>query len=83
MARGYVISELLNMRCGAALAVAFSVALQISYHLYQGGPAALHLAIVFTVVSVYYVKTGRLTPVILVHFYFDLVALLSAAHPAL
>jgi membrane protease YdiL (CAAX protease family) len=76
IARAYVISEIQFLTGSAWLAVLFSVVLQASYHLYQGLAPALLATSIFTVFSLYYVKTKRITPVILAHMFFDLLALL-------
>jgi len=74
-ARAYVISEVQFLTGSRALAALVSVVLQSSYHLYQGlGPALLTMPL-FAVFSLYYVKTKRITPVILAHMIFDFLAL--------
>ena len=72
--RAYLISEIQSLTGSAALAVGLSVALQVTYHLYQGLTSALLSAAIFAVFSLYYVKTKRIVPVILAHFYFDFMA---------
>jgi membrane protease YdiL (CAAX protease family) len=72
--RAYLMSELQSLTGSAVVAVVFSVALQSAYHLYQGLSSAIISAALFTVFSIYYVKTRRILPVILAHFYFDLMA---------
>ncbi len=57
-----------------------SVALQTSYHLYQGLAHAISLAGFFLVLSIYYSRCGRIFPVILAHLYFDVFVLLRSAH---
>jgi membrane protease YdiL (CAAX protease family) len=57
-------------------AVAISVVLQVSYHLYQGALNVLLLAIIFTAFSIYYTRTRRIVPIILVHLGLDRFALL-------
>jgi membrane protease YdiL (CAAX protease family) len=58
-----------------ALAVVISVALQTSYHLYQGLPAALSHIPAFLLFSLYFVRTRRILPVILAHMFMDIFAL--------
>ncbi len=70
--RAYVITEVKQLTGSAAKAVLLSTALQTSYHLYPGAPMAFSIGAAFLVVSIYYSKTGRITPVILAHLYFDL-----------
>lgn len=73
--RGYLLSEVRALSGRVWLAVAVSVAVQTSYHLYQGvWAAASHLAL-FLVFSLYYARTRDILPVILAHLYFDLLAL--------
>ena len=74
--RAYTISEVMNLGATRTLAVAISVAVQASYHLYQGAVNVLLLVVVFTVFSIYYTRTRRIAPVILVHLGLDLFALL-------
>src|SRR3712207_8084854 len=47
------------------VAVAASATLQALYHLYQGIPAAIALGVMFVVLSIYFVRYGRILPVIL------------------
>ena len=78
IARAYVISEVQFFTGSSTLAVLVSVLIQSSYHLYQGIVPALLTTSLFTVFSLYYVRTRRITPVIIAHMFFDFVAL--AAH---
>ena len=75
IARAYVISEIQFLTGSAWVAVVVSIVLQASYHVYQGLVPALLATSIFTVFSLYYVKTKRITPVILAHMFFDLLAL--------
>ncbi len=75
IARAYVISEIQFLTGSSTLAVLSSVLLQSSYHLYQGLIPALLTTSLFTVFSLYYVKTKRIMPVILAHMFFDFLAL--------
>jgi len=73
--RAYLLSEVRLLSGRLWLAVAVSVAVQTSYHLYQGIWAAVsHLAL-FLVFSLYYARTRDILPVVLAHLYFDLLAL--------
>jgi membrane protease YdiL (CAAX protease family) len=76
--RAYLISEVQFFTGSSALAVLASVVTQSSYHLYQGVVPAFLTTSIFTVFSLYYVRTRRITPVIIAHMVFDFVAL--AAH---
>lgn len=76
--RAYTISELNDIGVNRALAIAISVAIQISYHLYQGLANVLMLTAVFIVFSIYYTRTRRIVPVVLVHLAFDAFWLVKA-----
>jgi membrane protease YdiL (CAAX protease family) len=75
LVRAYLISETEEIYRSTALAVFLSVALQISYHLYQGLPAALSHIPTFLLFSLYFVRMRRILPVILAHMYMDVLAL--------
>jgi hypothetical protein len=79
LARAYTITEVEYVTGGTVTAALFSVLLQTSYHLYQGLPSALVVAVTFTIFSIYYVNQRRVTPIILAHLYLDLFALLAYA----
>lgn len=80
LVRAFLISELDDLYHRTWLAVGVSVALQTSYHLYQGLPAALAHIPTFLLFSVYYVRTRRIFPVILAHMFVDIMALALYAH---
>jgi membrane protease YdiL (CAAX protease family) len=73
--RAYTMSEIMDIGRSRGLAVIVSVVAQMSYHLYQGLAGVLALTFVFTVFSIYYVRTRRIVPVILAHLCLDLFAL--------
>lgn len=75
IARGFVMSEVRFLTGRAWVAVAASVGLQVSYHLYQGVSAALSYIALFLVFALYYSRTRLILPIILAHLYFDLLAL--------
>ncbi len=75
--RAYTMSEIKFLTRSNYLAIVLSVAIQTSYHLYQGVFSALLLAPMFLVYSMYYLQTKRIMPVILAHMYFDLIALIG------
>jgi len=77
--RAYTMSEVMSLGGSRGLAVVVSVAAQMSYHLYQGLENALALTFIFTAFSIYYVRTRRIAPVILVHLCIDLLSLLRGA----
>ncbi len=75
--RAYTMSEIEYLTGSGALAIAGSVALQVTYHLYQGVLTALALGVPFLVFSLFYRRTGRITPVILAHLYWDVIVLMA------
>ena len=66
--RAYLLSEVRVLSGRLWLAVAVSVAVQISYHLYQGIWAAASYLALFLVFSLYYARTRDIFPVILAPF---------------
>jgi membrane protease YdiL (CAAX protease family) len=77
--RGYLMSEIVDLGGSGVLAVVASIALQSSYHLYQGFANAVVVAITFAVFSVYFWKTRRIAPVILAHLWLDAYALVRGS----
>jgi len=71
IARAYLITEVKFLTNSTWMALAVSTLFQAAYHLYQGVPLALAIGANFFLWSLYYVKTNRITPVILAHLYFD------------
>src|SRR5581483_3807374 len=55
--RAYTISELTDLGASRPVAILISVALQISYHLYEGAANVLLLTVIFAVFSIYYART--------------------------
>ncbi len=76
IARAFAISEIRALGGSRALAVAISVGLQTSYHFYQGVPYALTIGVLFLVYSLFYIRSGRLVPVIIAHMWTDLAGLI-------
>jgi membrane protease YdiL (CAAX protease family) len=74
--RGYLMSEIFDLHGGGVLAVLISVAVQMSYHLYQGLAHGIVLTGIFVVSSIYFWSTRRIAPVVLAHFFVDAYALL-------
>ncbi len=68
-------TEIAELGGGGVLAIVISVALQMSYHLYQGFTNGIVLATIFAVFSIYFWKTRRLAPVVLAHLCVDAYAL--------
>ena len=73
--RAYPMSEIMDLGGSRALAVLVSVALQVSYHLYQGAARSIAVAAIFTVFSIYFARTRRIVPVVIAHFCIDAYAL--------
>lgn len=69
--RAYLMTEVRRLTNSVIKAVLISTVLQASYHFYQGGPAAIAHGAEFLVLSIYYAKTNRITPIILAHLYAD------------
>ncbi len=74
VAVGYLVTRLREMAWGAPAAIATSAVLRGSYHLYQGWPMALGNAVMGAVFAWYFVKRGRVGPLIAAHATLDLVA---------
>jgi membrane protease YdiL (CAAX protease family) len=70
--RAYLMTEVQALTGSWTLAVALSVAIQFSYHLYYGWVGALGLSFQFLVFAIYYARTRRATPIIFAHGVFDL-----------
>lgn len=65
--RAYLMTAVHRLSGSMGLAIAVSVAVQVSYHFYQGAPVALCHVGWFLVLAVYYAKTSRILPVALAH----------------
>jgi len=63
---GYVVQSLRG-RFGIALAVNASIAIRMSFHLYQGPGAFLSFAVFGLIFTFFYIRTGRLWPLIVAH----------------
>ncbi|GMX60578.1 hypothetical protein Elgi_06620 [Paenibacillus elgii] len=73
--RAYTMTELSFLIKKEELTVLASTIIQTSYHLYQGLIPALYTGIVFLVFSIYFAKTRKIVPVIMVHLILDLTAI--------
>jgi membrane protease YdiL (CAAX protease family) len=80
LVRAFLITEFQGLYLSTTLAVSVSVALQTSYHLYQGLPMALSHVPIFLTFSLYYVRTRRILPVVLAHLVMDVLSLGLYAH---
>ncbi len=77
--RAYVQSEVQHFTGRASAGILVSVAIQVSYHLYQGLTAASSLVVVFLIFALYYASQKRIMPVILAHLYSDVLSMLARA----
>jgi membrane protease YdiL (CAAX protease family) len=77
--RAYLMTEVRALGGTRAVAVLISIALQVSYHLYQGWLNAALSGVIFLLFSIYYVRTNRIGPVILAHMFYDVGALVHHA----
>jgi membrane protease YdiL (CAAX protease family) len=75
---GYVVS-VLHGRTGVWSAVNVSVAIRLAYHLYQGPFAVISIVPLGLIFAYWYLRTGRLWPVVVAHGLLDLYALLAEA----
>jgi membrane protease YdiL (CAAX protease family) len=77
LVRGYLTTELIDLRKSVLLATLVSLGLQTSYHLYYGVLGALVVGSGLAILATYYALSRRLMPVILAHLIWDLTALAS------
>ncbi|WP_171686452.1 CPBP family intramembrane glutamic endopeptidase [Paenibacillus planticolens] len=75
--RAYTITETKYLFKKEEISVLISTLIQTSYHLYQGLIPALYAGIMFFIFSIYFVKSRRIVPVIIVHLFFDFMAMLD------
>jgi membrane protease YdiL (CAAX protease family) len=74
--RAYLMTEVMELTGSSTLAVALSVGVQFSYHLYYGWVGAISLSFFFLVFALYYVRSRCALPVIVAHGFVDVYALL-------
>jgi membrane protease YdiL (CAAX protease family) len=74
--RAYLMTEVLDLTGSSLLAVALSVAVQFSYHLYYGWAGAITLSFQFLTFALYYSRSRRALPIIVAHGFFDISALM-------
>lgn len=77
---GYVVSTLMERR-GFWTAVNVSIAIRLSYHLYQGPIGVISIVPLGFIFAYWFARTGRLWPVIVAHAIFDFVGLLAGNEP--
>jgi membrane protease YdiL (CAAX protease family) len=74
--RAYLMTEINELTGSSTLAIALSVGVQFSYHLYYGWAGAISLSFVFLALALYYARSRCALPVIVAHGFFDVYALL-------
>jgi|SRR5579859_1614764 len=80
LVRGYLMTELIDLRKSVLLATVASLVVQTSYHLYYGVAGAMVVGSGLAVLAIYFAKSRRLMPVILAHMLWDSTALLGFLH---
>jgi membrane protease YdiL (CAAX protease family) len=70
--RAYLITEVTDLTGSSILAIAVSVAVQSSYHLYYGWTGAISLSFQFLIFAAYYVRFRHILPIIVAHGIFDI-----------
>jgi membrane protease YdiL (CAAX protease family) len=80
LVRGYLMTEIIDIRKSVLLATVASIVVQTSYHLYYGVAGAIVVGSGLTVLAIYFAKSRRLMPVILAHMLWDSTALLGFLH---
>ena len=74
--RAYLMTEVSDLTGSSFLAIAVSVAVQSSYHLYYGWTGAISLSFPFLIFGVYYARSRRILPVIVAHGISDIYGIL-------
>jgi len=74
--RAYLMTEVIELTGSSALAVALSVGIQFSYHLYYGWAGALSLSLFFLALALYYARSRSVLPVIIAHGFVDVYVLI-------
>lgn len=74
--RAYLMTEVIELTGSSALAVALSVGVQFSYHLYYGWAGALSLSFFFLALALYYGRARCALPVIVAHGFVDVYVML-------
>jgi membrane protease YdiL (CAAX protease family) len=80
LVRGYLMTEMIDLRKSVALAAAVSLGLQTSYHLYYGVFGATIVGCGLAVFAIYYAKSRRLMPIVLAHMLWDFTTVFSKLH---
>lgn len=71
---GYLVTRLRELAWSTPAAIAASALLRGTYHLYQGWPMALGNAVMGAVFATYFVRTGRVGPLIAAHAIMDVLS---------
>ena len=74
---GFLVTRLQQMKWSLPAVIFASSLLRGTYHLYQGWPMALGNAVMGAVFATFYVRTGRLGPLIFTHWLLDAVAFIG------
>lgn len=74
--RAYVMTEVIELTGSSTFAIALSVAVQFSYHLYYGWIGAISMSFLFLVLALYYLRSRSALPIIVAHAIFDVYGLL-------
>lgn len=74
---GYLVTRLRELRWGVVATIMASALLRGTYHLYQGWPMALGNVAMGVVFSLYYLRTGRLGPLVIAHLTIDAVSFIG------
>ena len=77
---GYLTERLRRLRWGAAGIVVTSAAIRASYHLYQGWAAFAGNFVMGVIFSVFYLRRGRLWPLVIAHTLIDVAAFVGYAY---
>jgi membrane protease YdiL (CAAX protease family) len=80
LVRGYLMTELIDMRKSVLFASIVSLLFQTSYHLYYGIFGAAMVGCGLSIFVIYYAKTRKLVPVILAHLLWDSTILFKLHH---
>jgi len=77
---GYLTERLRRLQWGTAGIVVTSAAIRASYHLYQGWAAFVGNFIMGVIFSVFYLRRGRLWPLVIAHTLIDVAAFVGYAY---
>ena len=75
--KGFLITEIEFLTKNIYIAVFTSVFIQSVANIFQGGISVLYLASILLILSIYFAKTRRIAPVILAHYLFEFIPMIS------